>query len=99
MKKIKKIVEEIDEELEGAERYAECYVEKKAAGKTNWANRFHSMAEDELKHASYLHELAVEEIEQIRTVYKPMEDMQEKWDDAHKHYVTKAAWIKQMLDM
>ena len=99
MRKIQKLVDGINEELEGAKHYAECYVEKKAAGKTQWANRFHSMAEDELAHAGYLHELAVEEIDNIRTVFKPTEEMQDKWDEAHKHYVACAAWVKQMLAM
>ena len=26
-------------------------------------------------------------------------EMLEKWDEAHKHYVQKAAWIKTMLTM
>ena len=99
MRKIQAIVDDIEEELKGAEHYAECYVEKKAAGKASWANRFHSMAEDELKHAGYQHELALEEIEQIKTVFKATDDMEERWDKAHKHYVGKAAWIKQMLAM
>ena len=64
-----------------------------------WANKSHTMAEDELKHASNLHELAVEEIEHIRTVFKPTDDMQDKWDEAHKCYVSKASWIRQMLEM
>lgn len=99
MKHIQKIVKDIEEELEGAQHYAECYVEKKAADRTSLANRFHTMAEDELKHAGYLHEYAVEEIEQIKKVFKAPDDMVEKWDKAHKAYVTKAAWIKQMLSM
>lgn len=99
MRKIQKLVDRIDEELHDAEHYAECYVEYKAAGKTQWANRFQSMAEDELKHAGVMHELAVSEIEQIRAVFKPTADMQDKWDEAHKRYVAKAAWIKQMLAM
>ena len=99
MKKIQKLVDDICEELEGAQHYAECYVEKKAEGKMNWANRFQTMSEDELKHAGFLHELAVEEIMQIKEVFKAPAEMQDKWDEAHKHYVSKAAWIKQMLAM
>lgn len=99
MKKIKELVNRIDEELHDAQHYTECYIEKKAAGKTQWANRFQSMAEDELKHAAFLHELAVSEIEQLKTVFKPPADMMDKWDEAHKHYVAEAAWIRQMLAM
>ena len=31
--------------------------------------------------------------------YKKLEKMQEKWDEAHKRYVEKYAWIKTMLSM
>ena len=39
------------------------------------------------------------EIKEISKVYTPPADMQEKWDKAHKEYVEKAAWVKQMLSM
>lgn len=99
MKRIKELVEHIDEELCGAKQYAEMYVERKADGDTNWANRFHGMAEDELKHAEYIHEYAMMEINRIGTIFKAPEDMQKKWDEAHKCYVEKAAWIRLMLTM
>ena len=43
--------------------------------------------------------LAVEEIEKLKHIYKPPVEMQEKWDEAHKHYVEKYAWIKTMHSM
>ena len=30
---------------------------------------------------------------------EPSEEMLEKWEKAHKEYVEKVAWIKQMLSM
>lgn len=99
MRKIKKFVDAISEELEDAKEYAESYVEAKAKGETGIANRYKEMAGDEIKHAMYLHEMAVAEIKEISKVYTPPADMQEKWDMAHKEYVEKAAWIKQMLAM
>lgn len=56
-------------------------------------------ASDELKHALWIHDIAVAEIEKLKQVYKPPVEMQEKWDESHKHYVEKAAWIKTMLAM
>lgn len=44
-----------------------------------WANRYKEMANDELKHAGYLHDKAVQDIEEISKVYKPTEEMEEKW--------------------
>jgi hypothetical protein len=99
MRAIKKYVEAIDEEIEGAKDYAEKYVECKAKGDMSKANRFKEMASDEIKHAMYIHEWAIAEIEEIKKVFVPPVDMLEKWEKAHKEYVEKVAWIKQMLAM
>lgn len=99
MTKIKKLAEHIEEELSGAKEYAEKYVECKAKGDMQWANRYKEMANDELKHASYLHDKATQDIEEISKVFKPTEEMEEKWEKCHKKYVEQAAWIKQMLAM
>lgn len=97
MKKIQTLVDTIDEEICGAKDYAECYVEMKAKNNTQWANRYKEMSNDELKHANYIHERAVQEIEELKRVYTPPQEMQDIWDKSHKEYVEKVAWIKQML--
>lgn len=94
---IKKLVDEMLDELCSAKEYAEKYVEYKAKSENQWANRFGEMAKDELKHADYLHELIVKEIDTISSVYKPPTEMMDKWEKDHEKYVEKAAWIKQML--
>jgi len=99
MTKIKKLADEIMDELESAKEYAEEHLSYKAKDNSEWAKRYYEMSEDELKHASYLHDRVVEEIEELRKVYTPPQDMLEKWDADHKKYVEKAAWIKQMLAM
>jgi hypothetical protein len=99
MRHIKRYVEDIEEEIEGAKDYAEKYVEAKARGDVSRANRYKEMAMDELKHSSYLHEWAVSEIDSLSKVYTPPAEMQEKWEMAHRQYVEKVAWIKQMLAM
>lgn len=99
MRKIKELVHKINEELEDAKDYAQDYIEAKAAGNTTKANKSQSAAEDELKHASFRHEEAVEEIEKIRAVFRPTADMDDMWTEAHKHYVEEAALIRQMLAM
>lgn len=99
MKRIGKYVKMICEELEGANCYAEKYIEYKADGKNEWAEKFKDMASDELKHADVIHEIAIDEIEKINRVFNPPADMQEKWEKAHIDYVNKAAWVKQMLAM
>jgi hypothetical protein len=99
MTKIKNLADELNEELESAKNYAEEYLSFKAANNTTWANRYKEMAQEELKHAGYIHDRVVVEIEDLRKVYTPPQDMMEKWDADHKRYIEKAAWIRQMLAM
>lgn len=99
MTKIKHYVEKIEEELCGAKDYAEKYVEYKAKSDMQWANRYKEMANDELKHAMYIHDRAMQDIDQLSTVFKPTVKMQEKWDKCHAEYVERTAWVKQMLAM
>jgi hypothetical protein len=47
----------------------------------------------------YLHEFAVNEINELSKVYTPPANMQEVWNKAHREYVEKVAWVKQMLSM
>lgn len=99
MTKIKQYVDQIDDELCGAKEYAEKYVEYKALGNSSYATKYKEMAMDELKHAMYVHDIAIAEIDQLSRVYKPTAEMQETWDKSHSKYVEKTAWIKQMLAM
>ncbi len=99
MTKIKKFVEYICDELDDAKKYAEKFVELKAAEKNTLAARYKEMADDELKHARFLHDITVAEIEQLEKVFSPPEPMREIWEKSHREYVEKAAWIKQMLVM
>ena len=99
MTRIKKLIEELDDELCSAKEYAEEYLTFKAKNDSTWANRYEKMAQDELTHAGYIHDRVVEEIEELSKVYTPPEEMMEKWNSDHKKYIEKAAWIKQMLTM
>lgn len=99
MKIIKELVDHIDEELKGAQTYAERYVEEKADNNNEWANTFRGMAENELDHAMKLHSYAAQKIEKLGAVYQPSQEMLDKWEMSHKQYVEKVAWIKQMLTL
>lgn len=100
MKMIKDLVDQIEEEICGAKEYAEKYVYYKAKDDgQQWASRFKEMANDELRHAMNIHQLAVEEIDRLNKVFTPPQEMMDKWDKSHKEYVEKTAWIKQMLAM
>lgn len=99
MRKIKNYVEKINEEIDGAKEYAEKYVEEKAKGNNTKANKYREMANDELKHANYIHDFATSDISELEKVYTAPVDMADKWEHAHAEYVEKVAWIKQMLNM
>lgn len=99
MTKIKKLAEHMFDELDGAKDYAEHYVEKKAKGDSSWANRYKEMTQDELKHAMYIHELLVTEIDIISKVYTPSVECKESWDKYNKCYVEQASLVKQMLTL
>ena len=96
---IKKLADEIADELDSAKEYAEDYLTFKAKENSTWANRYKEMANDELKHADYLHDRAMAEIEELRKVYTPPQDMLDKWDSDHRKFIEKTAWVKQMLSM
>lgn len=98
MKAIKKLVNQINEELEGACDYAEKYVDMKAH-ENQWAASYKKMAEDELRHSDTLHQIAVEEITLLRNVYQPTPEMEKAWEESHMKYVEKTAWIRKMLAM
>lgn len=98
MKKIQDLVDLMDEELCGAKNYAEKYIECKAIN-GQYATKYKEMANDELKHAMYVHDIATSTIEEISKVFTPPIEMQTQWDLEHKKFVEKYAWIKQMLTM
>ena len=99
MKKIKEYFERINEEIEDAKNYAECYVEQKAKGNMTDANKYREISGDELKHASYIHDFATKDIAELEKVYSPPVEMLDKWNHAHKEYVERVAWVRQMLSM
>lgn len=98
MKPIEKMIDRIDDELEGAKKYAEMYIEEKAKGNIARANAYKEMSHDELKHASYIHDFATKDVESIGAVFTIPEEADEKWEHAHKHYADCVGRIKHMLE-
>lgn len=99
MTQIKNLVDLIQDEICSAKDYAESYVEYKIKDNSTWAQRYKEMANDELKHATYLHEKAVMLIEDLSSKITPPQDMLDKWENSHKKFVEEIAWVKQMLLM
>lgn len=89
MKKIQDYVNRIDEELSDAKEYAEKYVECKAEGKDSTSRKYKEMAEDELKHANYIHEISVAENQKLRERFSPTQHMFDEWEKSHKEMLKK----------
>lgn len=98
MKRIKKLVKRIDDELCSAEHYAEKAIEYKVDGDTDMFRKFSQMASEELSHAMTIHDIAVKEIEKISAVITPPADMREKWELSHADYIERVARIKSMIN-
>lgn len=105
MTKIKKYVDNIEEELHDAKEYMEKALEYKAMGANSPENAeryniYKNMSIQELEHGNHIHQFAVQDIEKLKAVYPDIpSDMMEKWEKAHKEFIEKAAWIKQMQSM
>lgn len=97
MKKIKKYVSQIDDELNSAEHYAEKYIEFKSDGDANMSAKFKEMASQELEHSMIIHDLAVKDIEKISAVFPAPADMREKWELSHTNFAERVARIKSMI--
>ena len=100
MKKIKEYVEGIEEEICGAKNYIEKALWYKAQGNTIRYNKYREMAMQELQHGENLHTFCVEDIAKLEEVYPEVPtEMMDKWNESHKKFVEKTAWVKQMIAM
>ena len=98
MKKIKKYVHHIDDELESAEMYAEMYVEARAE-QDSTANTYREYAQQELEHCMFWHDIAAKYIQKISEIFTAPSEMREKWDSEHLDYIEKTSRIKSMIGM
>lgn len=99
MKMIDKMLEHLEEEVEGARGYAEKYIECKAKGNMPRATRYKEMATDELKHAGYLRDMDIADVEGLSKVYTMTDAEQSKWQHGHKHLTEQMAMVKHILSM
>ena len=97
MKIIAKIVDFIDDELEGAENYAKCAIEYKS-DHPKLAAKMNELAQVEMGHVKQLHSEVVRLIEDYRsTKGEPPKEMLAVYDYEHKKQITRAAIIRQMI--
>lgn len=100
MKIIKNLVEDINEELEGAEHYAKLATQYKTDDRA-LADVYAKLSGVELDHVNALHEQAVRIIKNWKATSgkEVPASMQAVWDWEHGKSVDTAARIKTMLSM
>lgn len=97
MKILHKMLEALEEEVEGAKEYAEKYIENRARGNMTRANKYKEMANDEIKHAEYIMTFNMMDVDEIKRVYTIPEEDEENWNHRHKCLNEQIAITKQML--
>lgn len=100
MKKIKLLVEDINEELEAAEHYAKKATEYKDDDR-ELADVYAKKSSDELGHVDAFHGQVVRIIKEWKTKSgeEPPAAMTAVWDYEHQRSIDKAAKIRALLDM
>lgn len=94
MKLIQKMVDYIDEELEGAEEYVKCALAHKDDNPT-LAKTFYDISADEMKHVNMLHEEVVKIIEAHRREKgEPPAAMLAIWNYMHEKHIERANKVK-----
>lgn len=103
MRKLLEYIDQMNEEIETAKDYAETYLEYKVDNQNKrseeFATKYKSMAEDEIKHAIFLNDVATLRVSEVNEVYTLPVDVLDVWNSSHQRLVEKIAWLKQMLTM
>ena len=96
MKEIEWLVEQIDEELEGACHYIDKALMEKE-DHPDWANSFYQISQQEMAHAEVLHGMAVSLIKSYTGEIPP--GMEWVWKREHEKYIERAAKVKMKHEM
>lgn len=98
MKVIAKIVDLIEDELEGAEQYAELALKYKTAH-PKLAEKLHELAGVEMTHAKVLHTEAARLIEEVRQRDgEPPAAMMSIYEYEHQKQIKQAAEIRALIE-
>lgn len=100
MKQIKELVENIRDEISGAEKYAKAATQYKDTERM-LAETYAKMADAELGHVDVLHSQVVRIIREYKEQSKSEApaSMQAVWDWEHEHMIDSISRIKQLLSM
>ena len=93
MRFIEEMAERMDDELDGAEEYAVAAIHNKESNPA-LAKHYHDMAMDEMRHASYFSDAAMEYVK-THAAEKP--ELKHVWDFVKRHADKEIAEIDKML--
>lgn len=94
MKIIKKLVEMIEDELEGAERYAKCAIAYKDEY-PRLASTLYEISTQEMRHVNLLHDEVAAFIKKHRESHgEPPAAMMAVWEWQHERHIEEAKEIK-----
>lgn len=95
---IKMLSQQIKDELEDAEEYAKHAIEYKREH-PSLASAYHRLAEEELTHASALHDEAARLISKATADKEAPPVMRELWAWQHGEMIEEEAEVRRLLDM
>lgn len=96
MQEIEDIYDQINEELEDAEKYIHCAIDKKTE-RPSLAETYYTLSLEEMKHVKALHDQVVTIIEEYKKEKgPPPERMMGRYEYAHKQCMKHASDIKAM---
>lgn len=99
MRILENMIEELEDEIEGAREYAEKYIDCKARGNIARATKYKEMAHDELRHFATIRDFAIADADGIKRVHTLTEHEVEWWEHNHKKLNDEVAMINHLLSM
>ena len=99
MRIIKKLAEQMDDEVQGMTDYIKDALDLKAID-PELSKMYYEMAKEEQKHMQRLHEQAERKIKETREkMGEPPQKMLNKWEKEHRKFIEKAAEARMYLEM
>ena len=99
MKEIKKLEDQIGEELHDAKKYIKCALNYKEENKP-LADMYYKLANDEMGHMNTLHEMVVDIIQDYRDEHgEPPAEMMAVYNYIHEKHIDKAKDVKMLISM
>lgn len=98
MRIIKKIAEQIEDEVHGAEEYIKCAIKYKNEYPA-LAETYYGLSVTEKNHADALHTEVLKIIDSLKMKSEVPQYMVEMWEEEHDEIIEKMSKVKVMIEM